>query len=199
MGIKNNKHLLSAMLCLGMTGASLGAMGAPVFYSESVDGDLNWNEFTVDEGLNVISGSTTYRPAQNIWDFDSFTIVVPTGMQLISVEYEWEVTDRVDPTGPSFGTGMDINDGDAGSWDVDVSSGGGLQNVLVSELPFGPGSYEFGHWLWYTGGDDSVVGGDWLYYVIMEVTPVPLPAAVWLFASSLLGLGFVGRRWSRGT
>ena len=204
MNLKNKKRLFATMFCLGVLGAPLtaGAGGVPggaIYYDELNDGDISWGFFTLGEGINIISGTMTYRPANNSFDFDNFDFEVPAGMQLVTVEYDWFVTDRVDPSGPSFGIGLDAEDGTNTPWskyiDVTSQNGDGWEWIMApGDAPLGEGTYSFNHSLWQNGGDDSVIGGDWDYGLVMEVTPVPVPAAAWLFGSSLLGLGLAGRR-----
>jgi len=62
------------------------AHAAPINYSESVSGDLPETTppavFTLDVGVNTVSGTCGVTPSGN--DFDSFAFIVPATMQITS-------------------------------------------------------------------------------------------------------------------
>ncbi len=136
--------------------------------------------------------STIFRTTL-IWDFDNFTFDVPSGMQVTSIEYSWGIS-FTEAEGP-FGISMDDVDG-LGNWQIDIlGDGGGPVSILSDVLPFGPGSYDFNHFLWRSSASNP--GGSWDYQLAFQVeavATVPVPAAVWLFGSGLVGLAVAGRR-----
>lgn len=90
-------------------------------------------------------------------------------------------TDTLHITDSNFVLGVcDTNCNDAGSWiDGDVNDVGGLKGALFFKPEIN--SYTF------TFDGLEVVA-------IIVVAPVPVPAAVWLFGSGLIGLVGVARR-----
>jgi hypothetical protein len=65
------------------------ASAAPIAYSEAVSGDLPETgvlpTFTLDFGTNTVSGTYGQDALENI-DFDSFAIIVPSGLSVISAD-----------------------------------------------------------------------------------------------------------------
>src|SRR5256885_1833704 len=73
-----------------MTGFVRPAAATPISYSEGVSGDLIGDLpastiFTLDVGVNTVSGTSIYGPGGT--DFDSFAFDVPVGMQVSNISY----------------------------------------------------------------------------------------------------------------
>jgi len=204
------KILLAASLLL----ASAQGYAAPyVLYSEDWSGDINWNSFSLDLGLNdyLIDGKTSAGDGAG-FDFDSFTFTVPTGTQVTAIGYQIFAVDpsipynfSTDTNADRFGLGMDSADaGSFGTWEIDVVQvlldGGSTSIPLPLDAPLGAGTHQFNPYYWTSG---SGYGG-WTYGISLRlveatVTPppsVPVPAAAWLFVSGLGGLAAVARRRS---
>ncbi len=78
-----------------------------------------------------------------------------------------------------------------------LSLNAGLFDGLNIEITFGTSSAFYSQDLWFDGYDDindnfgNLVSGTWTDF---QMTPVPVPAALWLFGSGLLGLVGLARR-----
>jgi hypothetical protein len=129
-------------------------------------------------------------------DFDNFDLDVAAGMQVNSISYAFtNVAALSNSTG--FGLGMDSGSGDLGDWEVDVLNDTSPVSIPGGILPLGEGSYAFDYYLWRYGLSTDPFGGTWDYTLTFEVgaaSTVPVPAAVWLFGTGLLGLVGTARR-----
>jgi hypothetical protein len=166
---------------------------AATVYDEAIRGDLsndnlNPTIINLDVGTNLISGSTIHQPSL---DRDFFTVTIGTGHRLEAIMLSsYSNTDDLGFIGykaggqfPNLGfTGVD-------GWGL-IGGPPGLSvgdDVLsfLARGPVGPGTYSF--WLQETSGNMT-------YTLDYQVAAVPLPAALPLFLSGLLGLGVIAQR-----
>lgn len=166
-------------------------------YDEGVSGDIDYdtdfNFFTFELGSNTITGHTFFTDVAD--DFDVFEFDLAPGTEVISITYAFS---NVNPAGSGgFGLGMVSFIADLGEWEINVIDDISPVSILDEILPLSDEiSYFFNYYLWLhdLGGP---VGGSWDYTLTFEVgeaTVIPVPAAVWLFASGLLGLVGIARR-----
>ncbi|MCP9440757.1 MAG: VPLPA-CTERM sorting domain-containing protein [Nitrospira sp.] len=163
---------------------------AATVYDEAVQGDLSNNHVSptsvsLGVGQNLISGSTVHTPSL---DRDFFTITIGAGHTLDAIVLSsYTNTDDLSffgmTTGSAF-TGLGFSD--VSSWALIGTHliGNDLLTILTGG-PLGPGAYSF--WLQETEGITT-------YTLDYQVSAVPLPAALPLFLSGLLGLGAMARR-----
>ena len=166
---------------------------AAIVYDEAVQGDLSNDHLSptsvsLGAGQNFISGSTVHTPSL---DRDFFTITIGPGQALKAIVLS-SYTNSDDQsffgmtTGSAF-TGLGFSD--VSGWALigaqpGLSIGNNLLNILAGG-PLGPGAYSF--WLQETEGITT-------YTLDYQVAAVPLPAALPLFLSGLLGLGALARK-----
>jgi hypothetical protein len=170
---------------------------AATVYDETVHGDLsndNLNPTSIGLGLgeNLIAGSTVHQPSL---DRDFFTITIGAGHTLDAIILSsYTTTDDLSFFGYAIGgqftnpLGFSSVDG----WGLigappGPTIGSDLLD-LVAGGPVGPGTYSF--WLQETEGSTT-------YTLDYRVSAVPLPAALPLFLSGLLGIGAIARKTKR--
>lgn len=140
------------------------------------------NVFGVRGSVSVFN--TTITDDSNA-DFFSFDITSPALLKL-NVFTTFGPTENNDPM-----VGLYDSNGVQLSYDDD---GGVGYDSFLQYVISAPGTYIAA----VTGYPDfDFIGGgstDFLYTLQAEVTAVPVPAAIWMMGSSLLGLGFVGRK-----
>lgn len=167
---------------------------AATVYNEAVHGDLsndslNPTPIALGLGENLISGSTVHQPSL---DRDFFTITVGAGHTLDAVILSsYTTTDDLSflgyAVGGQFTTPLGFSSVDG--WGLIGAPPGPTvgSDVLafVAGGPVGPGTYSF--WLQETEGSTT-------YDLNYRVSAVPLPTALPLFVSGLLGLGAMARR-----
>ncbi len=182
---------------------------AGIVYNESQSGDLSkintttapTHEFTFGLGNNTISGSAA------LWsgDYDSFSFIVPVGLQLSFVSFDaWNAGSGVSSLSTTA-----LYQGTPGSGPLlNVSSGGlilpswSAKELYTQNSPFSAGSYYVGCC---GGSGQSTSNGGYNYQWVFTLTVapptlpgtppppmpgVPAPAGVALFAMALLGLHF---------
>ncbi|MGE0645491.1 MAG: VPLPA-CTERM sorting domain-containing protein [Nitrospira sp.] len=166
---------------------------AATVYDEAVNGDLsndNLSPTTVglSVGRNLIAGSTVHKPSL---DRDFFTITVGAGHVLNAVLLSsYTNTDDLSFLGYKAGSQFtDLGFSGVDGWGlIGGPPGPSVGDDALSFLaggPVGPGTYSF--WLQETSGSTT-------YTLDYQVAVVPLPAALPLFVSGLLGLGAMARR-----
>jgi len=152
---------------------------------------LDIQDMGTDSGATVVAGTS--------FDIEATAFTISTGGgglinipdQAFTLESDWV---------SNFDVGIDLYEGI-------FTVGGGLLTGSFTELllvDFGGGEYEFEGNVLYTGGSlkgalaDGRLEGDIFPggIVVAELGPVvvPVPAAVWLFGSGLLGLVGIARR-----
>jgi hypothetical protein len=167
---------------------------AATVYDEAVHGDLsndNLNPTAISLGVgeNLIMGSTVHQPSL---DRDFFTITIGAGHTLDAVILSsYTTTDDLSFFGYTIG-GQFTNPlgfSSVAGWGLIGAPPGPTvgSDVLafVAGGPVGPDTYSF--WLQETEGSTT-------YTLDYRVSAVPLPAALPLFLSGLLGLGVMARR-----
>lgn len=140
--------------------------------------------FVLDVGINNIAGSFCCGAdgLQSTGDeADSFQFIVPVGL---------EVTNVLGTSGSPDGGHLTISL-TGGALLIDLLNGGG-PNLTGGGLLLSAGLYDFTF-------DNIFQQGSWGVNMTVEVasgmSPVPIPAAIWLFATALIGLvGFSKRR-----
>ncbi len=192
------RSLLAASLLIAATNTS--ATAPNLLYSEDWSGDIDWNTFNLGASgpeTYFIDGVATIGNGGN-HDFDPFYFNVPTGLEVTGIGYTVFALNSDKPYNYSaddrFGLGMDAADpGVWGTWEIDVVQvlidGTGGSSVSPGDMRLAAGSYEFNPYYWTSGNGY----GSWTYAVTFElgaatISPVPVPAAVWLFGSGLFGL-----------
>ncbi len=180
---------------------------AAIVHDEAIHGDLSNDNLSptavgLGVGENLIVGSTVYQPSL---DRDFFTITVGAGQVLNAIVLSsYTNTDNQSASqsffGMAFGNKFE-NLGFTGvnSWAL-IGSTPGLSvgdnlldyitNGLVGPGVLGPsllGSGVYSFWLQETEGDTT-------YTLDYRVAAVPVPAALPLFLSGLLGIGTIARK-----
>lgn len=181
---------------------------AATVYDEAIHGDLSDDHLHPTPvnlggiGSNLISGSTVYEPSL---DRDFFTITIGADQVLKAIVLaHYTNTDDVFINQSFFGMAFGDRFENMGFSGVDswaligdtpgLSVGDNLLDYITSGLVgpgvlgpslLGPGVYSF--WLQETEGDTT-------YTLDYQVAAVPVPAALPLFLSGLLGIGAIARR-----
>lgn len=166
---------------------------AAIVYDEAVQGDLSNDHLsptvvTLGVGQNLIMGSTVHQPSL---DRDFFTITIGTGQALSAIVLSsYTNTDDQSFFGMTNGNRFNgLGFSDVSGWAlIGALPGLSVGDNLLDDMaggPIGPGAYSF--WLQETAGNTT-------YTLDYQVAAVPLPAALPLFLSGLLGLGAMARR-----
>lgn len=172
---------------------------APVHYDEATDGELTSTPILLafDIGANTVSGSSSWLTAgqsNGIFDYDYFNLQIQPNQILESVILDYML-------GSSLSTQFHINwsiIGVPGSYDFVyiVSSIGsppvGPNPATMHEnvLPLTAGIFSIRNGAG-RKPDESPWDTYWSYtltYNVAAQSPIPLPPAVWLFGSGLLGV-----------
>ena len=186
MGIRYGfKHLLVTAVLL-VPGLAQAAVILPA---------LDIQDMGTDAGASVSASSFSI-------DATAFAIVFDFAPAL-------DIADEAFTLNSSSGSYDSSADGGLGygSFAGSFSVSGGLLSGTFSNLEvfgYGNNDYDFSADLVYTGGSlagsftggriEGVISGSVITAKLGEVTVVPVPAAVWLFATGLIGLVGVARR-----
>ncbi|SPP63376.1 VPLPA-CTERM sorting domain-containing protein [Nitrospira lenta] len=190
-GIAQTMHrtVWSFLLCSLL---ALNAQAATV-YDEALRGDLSNDHLhptavTLGVGQNLILGSTVHQPSL---DRDFFTVTIGAGHALNAIVLSsYTTTDDQSFFGLARGSDFKtLGFSSLSGWAL-IGTLPGLSvgdNLLdfVADGPIGPGAYSF--WLQETEGTTT-------YTLDYQVAPVPIPAALPLFLSGLLGIGAMARK-----
>jgi len=174
---------------------------AAISIDELTDGDIDlYDEFYLDIGSNSFIGTISH----GLQDYDRFVFVVPDNViaqfsfshefnldeTFITGSYTWTIEQLLSPTDPSCGGVCE----DPVLASQQYGSGAGLvvDSIYNFEtLPFlSSGAYSIGVAGGVGGQSDSIMS----YQSDLVVSAVPVPAAIWLFGSGLVGLIGVARR-----
>jgi hypothetical protein len=187
--------LVMGRTCLALVLCGLIAFNAhaATVYDEAVNGDLSNNHLSptfvgLGVGANLILGSTVHQPSL---DRDFFTIAIGPEQRLETIVLSsYTNTDDQSFFGMARGTGFtDLGLSSLDGWALigvlpGLSVGDNLL-AFVAGGPIGPGTYSF--WLQETDGITT-------YTLDYRVSAVPVPAALPLFLSGLLGIGAIARK-----
>lgn len=182
------------VLALGLSFASQG-FAATVLYDEAIDGDLGDTYFTPTTDLGVLtSGPNSVFGQVRSGDYDdTFTFTIAEGYQLSSLR----IADYFNTSTENYWSGFCISSAPYPGTCIEYINGA-ADNIGLDLLQFdsapgpqGPGDYFVGVSWVSTGSNLDYVD----YELQLEVAPVPLPAASWLFVSGLAGVfGMMRRR-----
>jgi hypothetical protein len=193
-----------------------GAQAMPVSYSTTYNGSIN---VTAGGGANTVLpvpgsdfyGNTFSAPTLNFAApssamaygfYDDFIFTIPVGAGTNSVTSSISIPGSLEITAlqsrlfalPSGYTGGSSALGSCVSlggclavWGTTVAAANVTYTVL-NPILLGPGSYV----LQIRGDATGAFGGS--YSGVLNLTAIPVPAAVWLFGSALGGLGLLKRR-----
>jgi len=179
------------------------AHAAPINVTETTDFN-NTNTGTVDLGafdlgVNVVSGSVL-RDASGFGDYGDFwDAELLSGMHITAIEIT--ITNHTGEDGFFVGAADNIVGGfgpfNNQAYANLISNGFNTLTPTVGTYPFtDTGQYYFGAAT--NVGTTTGYDYEWLIHVDgVGAPPVPVPAAVWLFGSGLLGLVGVSRRKRR--
>lgn len=195
-----------------------------ITFNESTDGDLGsdiWY-FDLGYGLNTISGTTSYVDDTDgnllTLDFDGFFFGIGPNMKITSftvttnsitnttpsrpdyvmeVGYNFERVTLNDTSAENFSIGGSPEDKNFGTFELAKTPGQTLDLYTHEEqIPyFIPFNIDDPLLEGYYHLRAKYLGAGIMDYTFaIEVSPVPLPAAIWLFGSGLIGLIGIARR-----
>jgi len=181
-----------------------GWVNAAVVYDESVSGDFAESDSETivlnTTGINSVLGTGCYfsSGACSRPDVDDFLFSIAPGLQVDSITFDvLNYTDSGTTTDQR--TFYWLQDGGYGAAGTDLVGqsidilGSFPVSLFAAALPLTSNNsvYAFNQSGFNLTGD----GGTWDYEIQFSVSPVPVPAAVWLFGTALVGLvGFSKRR-----
>lgn len=162
---------------------------ALVNWVEGVDGDLAGQIFTFDTaGVNTFTGNASW--AQQVTpDNDFFNIDLASGYKLVSIGFTETATSA---TASSGTVGFYLNMANYEPVSIPSTDSGTHFDSILPEI--GPGTYLTGYTSPGIGQPTEGYSYSLDYTLTYTVAAVPVPAAVWLFGSGLLGLVGIARR-----
>ena len=207
--MRNSRLAIGALAVLSIS-YICSAQAMPLSYSTTYNGSIN---VTTGGGANTVQpvpgsdyyGNTFTAPTLNFASgptsfgfYDDFIFTIPVGAgsnsvtSSISIPGALEITDLQArlfalPGGYTGGALGVCPGGCLAVWGTTVAAGNVTYTVL-NPIVLGPGSYV----LQIRGDATGAAGGS--YSGVLNLTAVPVPAAVWLFGSALGGLGLLKRR-----
>lgn len=179
-----------------------------IVYNESISGDFSdalWNyqtqSVTLETGINSITGSM-FVELNNLGspdgkDLDVVSFYITEGLYISDITLISSI--NYDSTLGSNGTwrsDIEFYNIDSGYNLINIADNlflGGTENLFSGNLPLYSNNYmlSFNHnWITY----DTTASYTYLITVDGAVATVPVPAAVWLFGSGLIGLVVFARR-----
>jgi hypothetical protein len=177
------------LVALVLASLSFGAQGATVLWDEAIDGDASdasssFTPLAAVLGENIIRGSRSW-PVGGPSDYDFYSITLASGLQIDSITAVIS-NGYQDPAGGLVGrfyVGLtettELNQDRLLNWQLFVDG------TITGATP----SYPLKNDIFYlalAGGaklGDTSIGLDYEWSI--NVTPIPIPAAAWLFGSSL--------------
>lgn len=190
------------------------SFGAPLNYNESVSGDINGSQLmSLDVGTNTVTGAlhSVFSQGTLSSDLDNFPIQVPVGSVLQSVSLTFAVTQQLPDTYSIFVQYMlqgafpfptlDITP------EIQLLSATSPIELFDAALPLAGGLFSEGLYYVTTNkqgvggpGPTATYGGNWTFtftFEVTEVTQVPEPGTVGLFATGLALFAAASRRRRR--
>lgn len=170
--------MLTAVLTFG------SSTQAATVWDESVNGDLDGTQtIALVAGVNTVLGFSVVTPSSTNYDAWNFTLASGQSISEIKITYD-------DPQG-AFNQYPN-----QGVYSVTGPSGLLIYETINGDLfrtdTYSPELDAVGNYLVALTGDFVYPQTNWS--VDFTVSQVPLPAAVWLFGSGLLGLTGIARR-----
>jgi hypothetical protein len=209
--VKNISLPAAALVAMSIFHIS-GAQAMPLSYSTTYNGSIN---VTTGAGANTtlsVPGSDFYgntftaptlnftapAAATSFGFYDDFIFTIPVGAGTNSVTSSISIPGSLEISGLQsrlFALPLGYTGGALGAcpggclavWGTTVAAANVTYTVL-NPILLGPGSYV----LQIRGDATGAFGGS--YSGVLNLTAVPVPAAVWLFGSALGGLGLIRRR-----
>jgi hypothetical protein len=178
----------------------------PVFYDESVDGDLSDNAllplFALDVGTNVIRGVSSISwplplsPLNYIADFDYFSFFVPDNTKLSSVSLSFSASGVIVAVAHHIASIDNLQDYPYNTiqvqpsfFDPGIPVDSSPVDLFQSTLPLGPGRYFIDEVITSEFAPDlSEYSGTYNYQFNIVVSSVPEPTSLLLLGSGLAGL-----------
>jgi hypothetical protein len=191
-----NRFILISLALLSLSSTS--AYASLIAYDESVSGDISGNSFTLDmAGTNTWIGTASWGGVIGN-ELDYFDILVDSAVQVTGYSIDFSNTTAT-PSVSFANLFVSLRTDANATLQQDT-----LQFVTAAHsIDFGPPAFPlmFAALKVEMGGSASVNRSDWMIatdYKISVLTsaisPVPVPAAVWLFGTALIGLVGFGKR-----
>lgn len=189
-GKETMKMKIALLIFLSQIGSAFA-----LTYNESEQGDItSYPGFDFDLGYNLITGAASIKPNFES-DFDIFHFSIPDGSFVKQVTLEWQVTHLSDELLGAeyhslvihFKEKSDfINSPNPTSINF-IANPFGQTDIDISHLPL-TDAYQ---WRYDVTTCCSISNGDsdWNYQLAINVSPVPIPASLYLFLTGLLTLG----------
>jgi len=185
------------------------ANAALINYDESVDGDLpdpGLTTFALDmAGNHSISGSTSWvqTSTSESWDFDEFFLTLAPSLVISNFAFSFSNGIQQNITAEVVHRLLDFDAGflaQSAVYDIGNDSSTNQVNPPYGTLPMSALNYRFYNdarvQLGGTFQHPFSANWDWNVSITTSAVPaVPIPAAIWLFGTALIGLvGFSKRR-----
>lgn len=210
--LSRNLFVVICYLVLGVLAQATQA--AVVNYSESVNGELPSNAtpgplFILDTvGVHIWNGSS-FRDDTDAGarteDLDWFKFDVTAGLRLTSVEFSTSNLVNENWVASEYALRIQAGTQETGPLEYgqvkDVIGSDPNYDSFYSDLPLNPGTYltslVFAGFnpAWCPSGVECSASWEWTVAMTVDSSShvVPIPAAVWLFGSAMLGLGLIGQ------
>ncbi len=179
----------------------LGSIGDcfAITYTEAIDGDLDWPvNLVLDTPSNIVAGSIYWNAVDLLtipvtYDQDNFGFKIEKGKALKSIELIWQATSIQGPMDQYNTIGWNIwSDQEGTFWNIVTTTADPAGSTLwIPTIMLGEGQY-------YIMQGGSVGQDSWFkvdYSLELKTGPaVPIPGAIWLLGSGLIGLAGFGSR-----
>ncbi|MBL4907178.1 MAG: hypothetical protein JKX94_06990 [Sneathiella sp.] len=180
-----------------LTVTSWSVLAAPVNYDEAIHGDLDDNQFTLDVGSNIVSGTVTIQPYDD--PSDPFYVVLPTGLVINAITLDVlgvNASDGSESSSLTFGGYVETTSPQL-EWFIDDNIK--LKDTAIFSFlnsPLFPGQYGVSPNFNASGFETGDLSVDYRWtFDVYQVSSIPLPTTLPLFVSALFIMGAVG--WKR--